>query len=207
MSTAFNIFDYNRDGYLDLSVAAFSHIVPNNWHNSNNGPGGVVFYKNEGQCRFSRDTKDLNERNRRFTHAIGVVDSRNKERQDLWAATDFNLDRIFFQKDDDSYEQADEILYNSKAHNGMSVEPYYLSGDSYPSVFISQVYQPRYAVTGNQLWTFDGHKFVDSAKEQGVNKCGWAWGALLRTLIMMEGPILLSRMVLFLVIHKINIGV
>ncbi|MCB0378661.1 MAG: CRTAC1 family protein [Bdellovibrionales bacterium] len=173
----FNILDYDKDGLLDIAIAPFSRTLPNSWHSASNGPGGLMLYKNMGHCKFEADTNHLREPAKHYTHAIGVADLRNLNRQDLWAATDFNRDRIFFQNEDGGYSQAQEVLKKPKAHNGMSVSAAYVTNQKYPSIYISQVYEPGYSIFGNQLWTFDGQQFVDSAKERKINNCGWSWGS------------------------------
>lgn len=181
LTTAFNIYDYNHDGLLDIVIAPFSRTVPNNWHGSDNGPGGVTLYKNKGACHFEIDSNALNETEKRFTHAIGVGDFRGKNTQDLWAATDFNLDRVFFEEaaggDKKYIKQKDDILSLSKAHNGMGVQSAYIYDNNIPSVYVSQAFEPGYATTGNQLWTFNGESFVDSARKLNINNCQWSWGS------------------------------
>ncbi len=188
LTTAFNIFDFNRDGLLDIIIAPFSRTVPNNWHGSDNGPGSAMLFKNIGACRFEKNIDTLYESEKKFTHAIGVGDFRGNNTQDIWAATDFNLDRVFFEESTNNNhgenkkytkQQSAEILSVTKAHNGMSVQSAYLFDNNTPSVYISQVYEPGFAIDGNQLWTYNNNdkQFNDSAKELGVHNCQWSWGS------------------------------
>lgn len=180
LTTAFNIFDFNHDGLLDITMAPFSRAVPNNWHNADNGPGNVLLFKNIGNCQFKKASEVLSEKENQFTHAIGVGDYRGLDRQDLWAATDFNVDRVFFEQGTQANQkyikQNLKILERSKAHNGMSTNIIYLYNDQVPSIYISQVFEPGYSTTGNQLWTYDGEAFTDSARDLNINNCGWSWG-------------------------------
>lgn len=177
LTTAFNIFDYNHDGLLDIVIAPFSRTVPNNWHDADNGPGNVMLFKNIGNCQFKKVPEILNEHATRFTHALGVGDFRGLNKQDIWAATDFSIDRIFFEIDGKYEHQPFDIIEMAKAHNGMGVSFSYFYDNKIPSVYISQLFEPGYATTGNQFWTFNGNSFTDSAYELGINQCYWSWGS------------------------------
>ncbi|NNN07429.1 MAG: CRTAC1 family protein [Elusimicrobia bacterium] len=171
-----NILDINKDGLLDILVASSGlEDLPDSMVNSDGG-SPVQAFRNIGHCRFVKDDELLAESRPTHTHALGVGDLRGQGRQDLWVASDFGNDRVFFDEGE-KFEDKPSVIGRTLSNTGMTAEIAHLDAFANPVVFVGHAYQPGYFVGGNALWTYDHGKFVDVARPLGVDRCGWAWGA------------------------------
>lgn len=185
-----SIFDYDRDGNLDI---IYSGTTGNGFSKSDNLPRGFVaatngaptiVFKNDGQCNFKKANLLDRQKENLFTNAIGVGDFRGTGESDIWFATDFNTDRIYTKVQTEpsksnlvTYEYSDKTIDHYLAKSGMSVEHTFFPGEEKPHVFVSHVHRKGYYPYGNNLWQYDNDKFVDQAPQKGIQDCDWAWGA------------------------------
>ena len=184
-----NIFDYDKDGSLDI---IYSGTTGNGFSKSDNLPMGFVaatngaptiVYKNYGQCTFKKAHLLGRQKENLFTNAIGVGDFRGIGESDIWFATDFNTDRIYTKvkaqpnNNQITYEYSDTTIDHYLAKSGMSVEHTFFPGETKPHVFVSHVHRKGYNPYGNNLWQFEKNKFKDQAPQRGIQDCDWAWGA------------------------------
>lgn len=184
-SVSVNVFDYNNDSYADVIYAGttgngFSKTdnLPMSFVSADNGANTVVL-KNNGQCQYS-EVKLMDRQNETlFTNAIGIGDFRNKDPWDVWFATDFNTDRMYFKKSssDTQYSYEPEMIGKYLAKSGMSAEVNYFHSDLTPHIFVSHVYEHGYFPYGNNFWEFKDNQFKDKATAYGLQNCDWAWGA------------------------------
>jgi len=182
-ANAVQVLDINKDGLLDIIIPETVgrspgrvEPLPMNFVHSINGAPTFVF-ENTGNCVFKLNTTWLAEKNESFTNALGVGDLRNQLKSDLWFATDYNDDQIFYQRDDlNGFTLGSDPQRHVGAKSGMSAELAYLDSE-YPSVFVTHVYKNNYLPFGNTLWRFNGDYFSDYGGDYGVNQCGWGWGA------------------------------
>lgn len=184
-SISVNVFDYNNDGHSDIIYAGttgngFSKTdnLPMSFVNADNGANTVIL-KNKGQCQFVEDKIMDRQNETLFTNAIGVGNFRNKDPWDVWFATDFNTDRMYFKKNsnDNQYVQESGMIGKYLAKSGMSVETSYFHSELTPHIFVSHVYEYGYFPYGNNFWEFKDNKFKDKATTYGLQNSEWAWGA------------------------------
>jgi hypothetical protein len=178
-SLGVNVLDLNQDGLLDIVFAPIAgalgepnFYLPRNFVENETG-GRTAVLMNQGNLEFAVDRELLSRYQRTlFTNAIGVGDFLGLGMQDLWFATDYNNDQVYFARD--GYRKATN-LKGSLAKSGMAVEQVYLGKKSY--VFISHVHQNFFYPYGNNFWSFEEGEFVDYAEKFDVQNCGFAWGA------------------------------
>lgn len=184
-SISVNVLDYNNDGHSDIIYAGttgngFSKTdnLPMSFVSADNGANTVIL-KNKGQCQFVEDKIMDRQDETLFTNAIGVGNFRNKDPWDIWFATDFNTDRMYFRKNsnDTQYTRESDMIGKYLAKSGMSVETNYFHSELTPHIFISHVYEHGYFPYGNNFWEFNDNKFKDKATTYGLQNCDWAWGA------------------------------
>jgi hypothetical protein len=88
------VLDANNDGYLDLYVGGYGHLLttPNNsWVNATNGAADAL-YLNQGGRSFRR-TDAINGNG--FTYAAGAVDIDHDGQQDIYAGHDFGPNALY----------------------------------------------------------------------------------------------------------------
>ncbi len=184
-SVSANVLDFNNDGYLDIVYAGTSgngfsktDNLPMGFVNANNGANTVVL-KNNGQCKFAEEKLMDRQNKTLFTNAIGVGNFRNKDPWDVWFATDFNTDQMYFKNNskDNLYTHEPDMIGKYLAKSGMSVETNYFHSEQTPHIFVSHVYEHGYLPYGNNFWEFKDNKFKDRAILYGLQNCEWAWGA------------------------------
>jgi hypothetical protein len=186
LSFASNAGDLDGDGDLDLVVGdyfkpvdlsspAAYDFMPNNGVTADNG-GPVAVWLNDGSGRFAPAPGALGLRSPGWTLAVGLYDLRGAGVTDVWLATDFNADRLFFGDGRGAYADRSSLVEQRWGRNGMSVEVAELSAGR-PSVFVSNVYEVPYDMGENILWTWTGSRFANEAPARGVARCGWSWGA------------------------------
>lgn len=184
---AANALDYDGDGFLDLVIAAYyrpidlakpdnSRFMFNRLVGADNG-GPILVYHNEAGRGFRRVPDALGIKSRGWTHAVGVYGLSGAHRPDLFFATDFNKDQLYFADGRGRYEDASRLLGDKYLHFGMSAEAATL-GDGRPSVYVTDIFDPGHSLGANRLWSFGpGGRPAENAARLGISRCGWSWGA------------------------------
>ncbi len=184
---AVNVLDYDRDGRLDVIIADFYGDVDmtnpktrkflfNSLTFADNG-GPINVYHNEGGGRFAPVPGALGIKSRGWTHAIGVYDLRGTGASDLYFATDFNADQLYFQRPSGTYENASNKLDEKYSHFGMNAEIADVDHDGRPVVFVTDIYEPGHVVAELSLLKAGSGNFNNVALERNLQSCGWSWGA------------------------------
>lgn len=98
-----SVADYDRDGYLDLYVNAYSYFLGEGayrlavpYHDSKNGPPNYLF-RNRGDGSFEDVTRQtgLDRNNHHFSFASAWVDYDRDGWQDLYVANDFGRNNLY----------------------------------------------------------------------------------------------------------------
>lgn len=191
-NAAVNVVDYDRDGRLDLVLASYYRdgedyiskpssfeIMPDNFYDQKFGGSQPVVLHNDAEFHFSRVTDNIGVRHKGWTHAIGVYDINSDGLQDLWFATDYGRDFVYFAKDDGTYEDVSLTLMDTPpfSRNGMSISIADIDNDDRPVAYVSHINMAGEKVSGNLLWKWNGQKFQELAMDRGVSFCGWSWGS------------------------------
>ena len=186
-AVAANVVDYDNDGFLDLVIADFwPHVnlyhpdtmafMPNSWVAADNG-GPITVYHNEGGRRFSRVPGALGIKSRGWTQAVGVYDLRGTGRLDLYFATDFGLDQVYFNQGGGRFTDGSEALRETFGKHGMNAEIADLDNDGAPVIYVTHIYEPGRIMDRNMMRKFARGRFDSLAGPRGVDHCGWSWGA------------------------------
>jgi hypothetical protein len=188
VSYATNVIDYDGDGYLDVVIADyfkpvdFAHpgdytFMPNSGVAADNG-GPIVVYHNDRGGAFSPAKGNLGIVSRGWTLTAAVYDLRGTGRPDLYFATDFNSDKVYFNEGGGRFKNASGLVEDKYSRNGMSAEIADVENDGRASVFVTNIHEPPYALGTNMLWKWlPGERFADVAGLLGIAECGWSWGA------------------------------
>jgi len=185
---ASNALDFDGDGDLDLVIGNYFkeaadlaaptdyEFMHHDYRRSTNG-GKVFFYENKGNGRFVPVPGNLGIRDPVWNLSIGVYDFRGTGRPDLHFATDYSLDRLYFNEGGRRFIDASAELADTQSLSSMSSETAEPFNDGRPALFVSNIFSPRYVAEGNVLWRMgpDG-RFRDEARPAGLWRCGWAWG-------------------------------
>jgi hypothetical protein len=188
--TASNVVDYDGDGRLDVIIAGYyrsldilhpdktDFIFPR--LNYAGGGGPIVVYHNEGNGRFSEVPGALGIHSRGWTHTVSVYDLRGTGHPDLYFATDFNADQVYWNDGHGGFVNGsdDGFLGNKYSRFGMSAEIGDFANDGLPGVYVTDIYEPGRMPGHNALWKMTaGQKFESASDDLDLLRCGWAWGA------------------------------
>lgn len=188
VSYATNVIDYDGDGYLDVVIADYFKPVdfaspagykfmPNSGVAADNG-GPISVFRNNRDGTFSPAEGNLGIVSRGWTLSASVYDLRGAGRPDLYFATDFNSDRVYFNEGGGRFRDASGLVEDRYSRNGMSAEIADVDNDGRAAVFVTNIHEPPYALGTNMLWKWlPGERFADVAGMLGIAECGWAWGA------------------------------
>lgn len=176
-----NALDYNRDGKLDIIYASYDILggenQMDNFFQSDTSHQFSALFENDGTCRF-KEVKNSGIKDVGLTHAIGVLDIRNNNRNDIWFVTDTGTDKVFYDNGDGTYTDSRDALKWAFNRHGMSFDVLYEKEQPHPYVYVSHVYKPAYLVEGNALWKLDSpNNFTNVADDYNVSRCGHSWGA------------------------------
>jgi len=184
------VFDYNRDGFLDLYLANYfnekydlwnlstTKIMHNDFERARNG-GRNVLYRNNGDGTFTDVAAELGVDDPGWTLASGAVDLNNDGWPDLYNANDFGPDSLFINEKGKSFKKIVQPRgIGDDTFKGMNVDFADVFHDGRPANYISNISKDRYLLEGNQLWHADEKgEYKDRAEEMGIHQAGWSWGA------------------------------
>ena len=198
--TAFNSYDFNGDGLLDIVYGGFrktdvfnssdvKNLFPSNWYSSGND-ANLIFLENQGSCQF----KNISDRYKKaldsmpdnakgWYHAISVLDINRDNREDLWLATDFGPDTILYGNGEGTFSREANMDPPQFSRNGMSATTVNLydkeSNKNQHYVFSSQVFRKGHKVSGNLFWKYNdkGKNIEEISIKSGLRFCGWSWGS------------------------------
>lgn len=193
VSFASNVFDYDKDGNLDIIWGSYfsadifsdapveSGIMPENFIDSKNN-ATLTLMKGDGQCHFQDKSSDLPKEDLRGWYlSIGIQDITQSNKSDIWITSDNGIDQILFQ-DNDLKNWTNEFTMvdtPSRSKNGMGVIFSDISHQHSTFAYTSNIYQKNEKVSGNLLWEFnkEGYNFKEQSSKYNVVDCGWSWGS------------------------------
>lgn len=180
-----NVFDYDRDGFLDIVIANFPDFVSGDVTIN----AGTLIYsgtpkknyvlRNRGCRVFTDETENLGVISKEFTHAVGVADVNADGYPDLYFANDFGRDAVWLNQDGKNFVDASEkMLGHVFSRAGMNAEFADINGDGFPDAYVSNFSGGWNRHGMNYLWiNHEGKSFENQANELDVGRCGFSWGA------------------------------
>jgi hypothetical protein len=181
-------FDYDNDGRLDLLFGNYfkpvsllegkdTHVLPNSMTAAANG-GGISLWRNLGNGRFEDVTDRANLGNmHEWVFDIGHGDLNNDGLQDIYVASDYGPDHLFFNNGNGTFREvtAQAIGWDNK--NGMNVEIADYDNDGWMDIYVTNITN-SFARQCDMLWhnNRDG-TFSDVSRETDTCEAGWAWAA------------------------------
>ncbi len=186
-----NVIDFNKDGWLDVIFGNYypdtdlknylplSHI----FGQAGAGSGGsaeIFFGSNNGFTRPPIDKFKALRNLKAHTTSIGIHDFDNDGFPDIFLSNDYYYDALLKNDNGNNVVDATDLIpRHEHGFSGMNSEWADFDNSGVQSLFVTNMYVPPYVTSKNILWKKDngGPGFHNIAQEQGVARCGWAWGA------------------------------
>jgi len=177
------IADLDRDGLLDIVFGNTVRLGSERTHSqaSNDKRNGEINVILRGTERggFLRDD-DLGLTSKSHTNSIGVYDFDGNRWPDLFFGNAFSSDEVYINEEGRSFRDVTD-RYLPREHSGqagMNSEVADFDGDGRLDIYISNIFRPPYSQSGNLLLrASEEGPFEMAAREEGVRRCGWSWGA------------------------------
>jgi len=170
--------DSNRDGFLDLYVAAylfwregdFSYSYPLPFQDANNGAPNHLF-RNNGDGTFTDVTAStkLDENNRRFSFACAWGDYDNDGWPDLYVANDYGRNNLYHNQGDGTFKDVAAVAGVEDQGFGMSAAWDDLDRDGWFDLYVGNMWtsaglrvshQPRFQQGAQGALAAQFHKMV-----------------------------------------------
>lgn len=179
------VVDFDLDGYLDIYASEWG--VPSNADNAKHS----VLLRNRGAdqaAHFENVTEQAGltqpvSKNMHFAFASGWADFDGDGWPDLALVSDFGTSQMYWNNGDGTFLRATEASNMGVDENGMGVAIVDYDQDGKLDIFVSSIYDQFSnsrdgTHTGNKFYKNLGNRsFREMAKEAGVSRTGWGWGA------------------------------
>jgi enediyne biosynthesis protein E4 len=157
--------DYDKDGDLDLFVAAYSL-----------GTAGNTLYRNNGDSTFTAVNNQV---------GIGALTT---TRGFVPSFTDFDMDghvdilligdsgtsKYLRNNGDNTFTQANNLIPDLNLPNGMGLTTGDFNQDLQLDLYVSDIYQPATGIGGNRMYLDQGSEWALGGFT--TKDCGWGWG-------------------------------
>lgn len=163
--------DFDRDGDLDLFVAAYSF-----------GTAGNTLYENNGDGTFSDVTaaRGITDINTTRGLVSNFVDLDRDGHTDILLIADTGTSKFFHNQGDNTFVKRNTYMPSLRYPNGMGLAVADFDNDHDLDFYVSDIYYPASGIGGNRLFVSDGtgKHWEDRGAVAGVGAAGWAWGAV-----------------------------
>ena len=185
-------WDFNRDGCLDLYVAAYfrpehdlwrldtTRILHDDFERSRNA-GRNKLYRNtcDGDYAFEEVAAAYGLDDPGWSLAVGAADLNDDGFPDLYVANDFGPDSLFLNRGGTRFEKVvPRYGIGDDTKKGMNVAFGDFRNTGRLGVYVTNITKPGFLLEGHMLWeNLGGGRFRDVAWEVGAADGGWGWGA------------------------------
>ncbi len=182
------VVDYDNDGLLDVIFGNYfgpynlldlktTQVLPKDLDNAKNG-GGVGLWRNLGKGHFEDATSKAGlDIYHGWTLDVGHGDFNNDGLQDLYVASDYGTDQLYFNNGDGSFRDATESGIGFDTKKGMNADVADYDNDGFLDVYVTNI-TDEYMKECNMLWHNNGNEtFTDLSRETGTCDTLWGWGA------------------------------
>lgn len=136
------IFDYDRDGLLDIAITYFGNylegVLPTLARHNRNGSRDRLF-RNMGNAQFTDVSDVAGIRGTGWAQAVTHTDFDNDGWQDLIIGNDFGSDDYYHNQCDGTFEEVSRSMHTDKANYTMSISVADLNRDARPDFYISSI--------------------------------------------------------------------
>ena len=136
------VFDYDKDGLLDLYIGYFGNYLegtlPTLERRNRNGTANRLF-RNTGGFRFEDVTEKSGTGDVGWGQAVGHSDLDSDGWQDLIVGNDFGVNSYFRNKGDGTFEEISERIGTDKPSYTMGIGIADLNRDKLPDIYISNI--------------------------------------------------------------------
>jgi len=190
--SAGTLFDYDRDGLLDVVLGGYYREDVNLWkvestrvlHEdgefARNG-GRNVLLRNLGGGRFEDVTDAMGIAGDRWTYGFGAADFDGDGWIDLYVANDYGTEELFLNEEGERFELQSGLGLDEKSKSGMCVALGDITNKGSLSIYVTNISEDGWLFQGNNLRInrlAEGGKLPNLAEGgHGAQDCGWAWGA------------------------------
>lgn len=186
-----SFLDFDRDGDLDLYVAAYfrsdidlgaltsTKIMQNSFEFATNG-GKNRLFRNDGELKFTDVTDETGVGSERWTLATAALDVNGDGYVDLYLANDYGPEELFLNREGKRFELAKDVGLSDRSKSGMCVAVGDVKNEGRPSLFVTNICRAGYLFQGNNLrWNRlpESGRFENLAEHRQVIDAGWAWGS------------------------------
>lgn len=188
-------FDYDRDGLLDIFLGGYYSEGVNLWHlattkmmpesfeYAKNG-GRKYLLHNRGGGTFEDVTERMGINTRRWALAVAAADLRGTGFPDLFIANDYGVSELFFNDKGKAFVDVSEKTGVGFApKSGMNATFGDVFNQGRFGIYVTNISEEGVLIQGNNLWvpkdgtSGDGLKYINLARELGVELGGWSFGA------------------------------
>lgn len=187
-----NVFDFNRDGNLDIGVAnyfppeviydpklIYQQLVGRAGKGSKGEPNFIFLGDGKGGFEFFQPEAFIPPEDRSASIGFAYIDD------DLWpdifVSNDFTFDEMYLNVEGKDLKNVTDQYISRRFHgfSGMNSDFADVNNDGLLDLYVSNGWAPPSAAGENILWqkSPDQKTFYEMGRYRGVDKCGWGWGA------------------------------
>lgn len=174
-----SLADFNNDGFLDIYFGSYLNInfesIISTSYNSSAGGMNSLLINRQGKY-FEDQTHQFHANDTRYTWTSAIADYDNDGFVDILNANDFGRNVFLANKSGQRFEVKNHYLNEMTDSFNMSGEVLDINNNNVPDVYISNTNKFPLLSGNNRLLELSDGQFKNSAKELGIDSCGWSWG-------------------------------
>ncbi len=187
-----NLFDFNKDGYVDLYLTSFSDkvyaglfslpgLTRSQFPIRDKSGSENILLKNLNGKRLEKTKDALGLADGGYTWASGIADFDNDGYPDVYVANDYGFDHFYKNNHGQFFTDiSTEALGPIRSENSMGAEIGDFSNSGRLGLYVSNASKPGMPRGWNHLWQpayADSINLRDISSDIGSDKCGFSWGA------------------------------